>query len=90
MESRRLVADQLLGVSEVMGDFAKEIQKERENHHRQEEQILEAIQAFGIQIEQVEIYSLEQGNVDIDITIPRLAKGMGNVKKSLHQCFPIF
>jgi stage II sporulation protein E len=69
-ESRRLVAEQLLGVSEVMGDFAKEIQRERENHHKQEEQILEAIQEFGIQIEQVEIYSLEQGNVDIDMTIP--------------------
>ena len=36
-ESRRLVADQLLGVSEVMDDFAKEIQRERENHHKQEE-----------------------------------------------------
>ena len=40
-ESRRLVADQLLGVSEVMGNFAKEIQRERENHHNQEEQIFE-------------------------------------------------
>ncbi|KAB7664960.1 stage II sporulation protein E [Bacillus sp. B1-b2] len=69
-ESRKLVADQLLGVSEVMGDFAKEIQRERENHHKQEELILEAIQEFGIHIENVEIYSLEQGNVDIDITMP--------------------
>lgn len=69
-ESRKLVADQLLGVSEVMGDFAKEIQRERENHHKQEEQILEALQDFGVQIEQVDIYSLEQGNVDIDMTIP--------------------
>ncbi|WP_445492772.1 stage II sporulation protein E [Niallia sp. 03133] len=70
LESRKLVADQLLGVSEVMGDFAKEIQRERENHHKQEELILEAIQEFGLHIENVEIYSLEQGNVDIDITIP--------------------
>ena len=31
------MADQLLGVSEVMDDFAKEIQRERENHHKQEE-----------------------------------------------------
>ncbi|GKU85005.1 stage II sporulation protein E [Niallia sp. NCCP-28] len=69
-ESRKLVADQLQGVSEVMEDFAKEIQRERENHHKQEELILEAIQKFGIDIENVEIYSLEQGNVDIDITIP--------------------
>ncbi|WP_442597390.1 stage II sporulation protein E [Neobacillus sp. D3-1R] len=69
-ESRRLVADQLLGVSEVMGDFAKEIQRERETHHKQEDQILEALQEFGIHIENVEIYSLDQGNVDIDMTIP--------------------
>lgn len=79
-ESRRLVADQLLGVSEVMGDFAKEIQRERENHHKQEEQILEALQELGIHIEQVEIYSLEQGNVDIDMTIP-YCRGHGECEK---------
>jgi stage II sporulation protein E len=79
-ESRRLVADQLLGVSEVMGDFAKEIQRERENHSKQEEQILEALQDFGIHIEHVEIYSLEQGNVDIDMTIP-YCQGHGECEK---------
>ncbi|HAQ06756.1 MAG TPA: stage II sporulation protein E [Bacillus bacterium] len=79
-ESRRLVADQLLGVSEVMGDFAKEIQRERENHQQQEEQILEALQDFGVHIEQVEIYSLEQGNVDIDMTIP-YCQGHGECEK---------
>lgn len=79
-ESRRLVADQLLGVSEVMGDFAKEIQRERENHHKQEELILEALQDFGIHIEQVEIYSLEQRNVDIDMTIP-YCQGHGECEK---------
>ncbi|KIY22920.1 MULTISPECIES: stage II sporulation protein E [Mesobacillus] len=79
-ESRRLVADQLLGVSEVMGDFAKEIQRERENHSKQEELILESLQDFGIHIEQVEIYSLEQGNVDIDMTIP-YCQGLGECEK---------
>lgn len=79
-ESRRLVADQLLGVSTVMGDFAKEIQRERDNHQKQEEQILESLQEFGIQIEQVEIYSLEQGNVDIDMTIP-YCNGHGECEK---------
>ena len=44
----------------MMDNFAKEIQRERENHHKQEEQILEAIQEFGIHIEQVEIYSLNK------------------------------
>jgi stage II sporulation protein E len=79
-ESRRLVAEQLLGVSEVMENFAAEIQRERENHHKQEEQILEALQDFGIQIEQVEIYSLIKGNVDIDMTIP-FCNGHGECEK---------
>ncbi|MBP3039309.1 stage II sporulation protein E [Bacillaceae bacterium Marseille-Q3522] len=79
-ESRKLVADQLLGVSVVMGDFAKEIQKERENHHKQEELIVEALQGFGVHIEHIEIYSLEQGNVDIDVTIP-YCNGHGECEK---------
>ncbi|MDF2902752.1 MAG: stage sporulation protein serine/threonine phosphatase [Bacillus sp. (in: firmicutes)] len=79
-ESRRLVAEQLLGVSEVMENFAKEIQRERENHHKQEEQILESLQEFGIQIEQVEIYSLMKGNVDIDMTVP-YCEGHGECEK---------
>ncbi|MEH7354766.1 stage II sporulation protein E [Neobacillus drentensis] len=79
-ESRKLVADQLLGVSEVMDNFAKEIQRERENHHKQEEQIMEAIQEFGLQIEQVEIYSLEQGNVDIEMAVP-FCNGHGECEK---------
>lgn len=69
-ESRKLVAEQLLGVSEVMGDFAREIQREQENHYRQEEMMLDALQDFGVEIEQVEIFSIEPGNVDIDITLP--------------------
>lgn len=79
-DSRRLVADQLRGVSEVMGDFAKEIQRERKNHHIQEEQILEAISDFGIQLGNVEIYSLEKGGVDIDMTLP-LYRGGGECEK---------
>jgi stage II sporulation protein E len=79
-ESRKLVADQLLGVSEVMENFAKEIQRERENHHKQEEQIMEAMQSFGIHIEQVEIYSLEQGNVDIEMSLP-FCDGHGECEK---------
>lgn len=79
-ESRKLVADQLLGVSEVMDNFAKEIQRERENHHKQEELIMEAISEFGIPIEQVEIYSLEQGNVDIEMVVP-FGNGHGECEK---------
>ncbi|GIN42256.1 stage II sporulation protein E [Heyndrickxia oleronia] len=79
-ESRKLVAEQLLGVSEVMGDFAKEIQRERENHHKQEEMILDSLQDFGLDVEQVEIYSLNVGNVDIDMTIP-YCNGHGECEK---------
>lgn len=79
-ESRKLVAEQLQGVSDVMGDFAKEIQKERANHHQQEEIILDTLQQFGIELEQVEIYSLEEGNIDIDITIP-YCDGLGESEK---------
>lgn len=79
-ESRKLVADQLLGVSEVMENFAKEIQRERENHHRQEELILEALRDFGIEIENVDVYSLEQGNVDIEMTLPDY-EGHGECEK---------
>lgn len=79
-ESRKLVADQLLGVSQVMSDFAKEIQREGENHHLLEEQILDALQAFGIQIGHVDIYSVEQGNVDIELSIP-YCNGSGECEK---------
>nr|WP_241657792.1 stage II sporulation protein E [Anaerobacillus alkaliphilus] len=70
LESRRLVADQLLGVSKVMGDFAKEIQKERENLQMQEEQILDALHDAGVDIGHVEIFQLDEGNVDIEISVP--------------------
>ncbi|MFD1706510.1 stage II sporulation protein E [Siminovitchia sediminis] len=69
-ESRKLVAEQLLGVSEVMCDFAKEIKREQNNHHKQEEMLLDALQDFGIDIEYVEIYNLETGSIDIDLMVP--------------------
>ncbi|MFD1736913.1 stage II sporulation protein E [Bacillus salitolerans] len=79
-ESRRLVADQLLGVSQVMGDFAREIQRERENHTIQEDQILDALRDFGIEIGHADIYSLEQGNVDIEMSVP-YCNGSGECEK---------
>ncbi|MCT2534292.1 stage II sporulation protein E [Aquibacillus koreensis] len=68
-ESRRFVADQLLGVSEVMDNFAKEILKERENHEQQEVEIVAALKHMGIEIEKLDIYSLEKGNVDIEMNL---------------------
>lgn len=68
MESKRLVADQLQGVSDVMDDFAKEILKERQHHERQEMQIVNALKHMGIDLEKLDIFRLEKGNVDIEIT----------------------
>ncbi|MBB5325834.1 stage II sporulation protein E [Anoxybacillus tepidamans] len=79
-ESRKLVAEQLMGVSQVMEDFAKEIQRERENHYLQEEQIFRALQDFGIEIGHVDIYSLEKGNIDIEMSIP-YCEGRGECEK---------
>ncbi|MFC0472896.1 stage II sporulation protein E [Halalkalibacter kiskunsagensis] len=69
IESRRLVADQLLGVSRVMGDFAREIQKEKEAYHFQEEQMLEALRDVGLEIGHIDIYSLEKGNLEIEMSV---------------------
>ncbi|QDP38841.1 stage II sporulation protein E [Radiobacillus deserti] len=68
-ESRQFVADQLLGVSEVMGDFAKEIVKERENHEQQEVEIVAGLNHMGIELEKLDIYSLEKGNIDIEMNL---------------------
>ncbi|WP_424511386.1 stage II sporulation protein E [Scopulibacillus darangshiensis] len=69
-ESRRLVAEQLLGVSQVMGDFAKEIQREKNTHLQQEEQILLKFRDIGLDVENIDIFNLEEGAVDIEMTIP--------------------
>src|SRR5690625_1659677 len=68
-ESKRLVADQLQGVSDVMNDFAKEIIKEKQHHEEQELQINYALKNMGMELENLEIYQLEKGNVDIEMTV---------------------
>ncbi|SEO91455.1 stage II sporulation protein E [Amphibacillus marinus] len=68
-ESRRFVADQLLGVSEVMDNFAREIVHEREHHDLQEQQIVNALTSIGMEIEQLDIYSLRKGEIDIEMTL---------------------
>ncbi|WAA09474.1 stage II sporulation protein E [Fervidibacillus albus] len=79
-ESRRLVVDQLEGVSQVMENFAKEIRREQENHEKQEEQLMNAIEAIGLDIDDIEIYNLKSGEVDIDIRFP-YCDGMGQCEK---------
>ncbi|MBP1970382.1 stage II sporulation protein E [Virgibacillus natechei] len=69
MESKQLVADQLQGVSDVMEDFSKEILKERQHHEQQELEIVHALNHMGINLEKLDIYKLETGNVDIEMTV---------------------
>ncbi|MDQ0209219.1 stage II sporulation protein E [Alkalicoccobacillus murimartini] len=69
-ESRKLVADQLLGVSQVMGDFAKEIQKEKEAHFQQEEELMEMLRGAGMEVGHLDIYSLKPGQAEIELSVP--------------------
>ncbi|WP_066185605.1 MULTISPECIES: stage II sporulation protein E [Gracilibacillus] len=69
LESRRFVADQLQGVSDFMQNFAEEIMKEKENHEQQEVEIVAALKHVGIELEKLDIYSLEPGNIDVEMVI---------------------
>ncbi|OXM14573.1 stage II sporulation protein E [Paenibacillus herberti] len=66
-ESRQLVADQLTGVSQIMEDLAREIQREGQQLHLQEEQIRDALESLGLSIHGIDIISLEEGNVEIEV-----------------------
>ncbi|GKU77080.1 stage II sporulation protein E [Paenibacillus sp. L3-i20] len=66
-DSRQLVADQLFGVSQVMEDLSKEIKREGQTLHLQEEQIREAVEGLGLSIQGVDIVNLEEGNVEIEV-----------------------
>lgn len=79
-ESKRLVSDQLLGVSQVMDDLAKEIKREGQALHTQEEQIREALEDLGLSIHSIDIYSLDEGNVEIEM-IHQFNKGYDECRK---------
>ncbi|UTR16664.1 stage II sporulation protein E [Salipaludibacillus sp. LMS25] len=70
LESRQLVAEQLIGVSQVMEDFAKDIQREKKVHEQQEIDIKNCLAEAGVDVDLVDIYSLEPGNVDVEMIIP--------------------
>lgn len=79
-DSRQLVADQLLGVSQVMEDLAKEIKREGQTLHLQEEQIREAVEGLGLSIQGIDIVNLEEGNVDIEV-YHTFSKGFDECRK---------
>jgi stage II sporulation protein E len=80
VDSRELVADQLNGVSQVMEDLAKEIKREGQELFLQEEQIRSALEEFGLSIHGIDIISLDEGNVEIEI-IHSYTKGFDECRK---------
>jgi stage II sporulation protein E len=66
-DSRYLVADQLSGVSQVMDDLVKEIRREAQQMERQEEEIREAIDRLGLAVQSIDIMSLEEGRIEIEM-----------------------
>ncbi|WP_188207351.1 stage II sporulation protein E [Alkalibacillus aidingensis] len=68
-ESRKFVSEQLSGVSEVMNNFAKEVVKEREEYFWYEQEIRRLMDQHNISIEHLELFSVDQGNVDIEMTV---------------------
>ncbi|MCZ8517582.1 stage II sporulation protein E [Paenibacillus filicis] len=80
IDSRQLVADQLSGVSQVMEDLAKEIKREGQELFMQEEQIRSALEELGLSIHSIDIISLDEGNVEIEI-IHQYTKGFDECRK---------
>src|SRR5690606_39407896 len=68
-ETRRLVSDQLSGVAEVMSNLAGDIRREAQAMTAQEEQIHQALEELGLSIQRVEVINLEEGKVEIEITL---------------------
>jgi stage II sporulation protein E len=80
MDSRKLVADQLSGVSQVMEDLAKEIKREGQEMFLQEEQIRHALEELGLSIHSIDVIRLDVGNVEIEIIHP-YTKGFDECRK---------
>lgn len=66
-DSRLLVADQLSGVSQVMDDLVKEIRREAQQMEFQEGQIRDALDRLGLAIQNIDIISLEEGHIEIEM-----------------------
>lgn len=69
-DARRLVGEQLSGVSRVMRDFSREIQQDVEDLDIQQQQIHEALEDLGLSIRHVDVVSLDPGNVEIKVSLP--------------------
>ncbi|MET3683749.1 stage II sporulation protein E [Alkalibacillus flavidus] len=68
-ESRQFVSEQLNGVSEVMNNFAQEMVKEREDFVWHEQMIRRMLYDNRFVLEHLELFSIEKGNVDLEMTV---------------------
>lgn len=80
IESRKLVADQLFGVSSVMDDLVDEMKREGQQLFRQEEQIRQALDRLGLSIPEIEIISLDEGRIEIEM-LHQFVGGMDECRK---------
>ncbi|MFC4767559.1 stage II sporulation protein E [Effusibacillus consociatus] len=67
-DSRDLVAAQLHGVSAIMRELTEELQKENHASADHEELIVASLEQLGLSIRSVDIISLEEGKVEIEVT----------------------
>lgn len=79
-DSKQLVSDQLTGVSQVMDDLAKEIQREGQEMFLQEEQIRYAVEGLGLSVHSIDVISLDEGNVEIEM-VHQYHKGLDECRK---------
>lgn len=69
-ETRHIVSEQLSGMSKVMMDWAFDIRRETQVLTAQEEQIQKALEDLGMSIHRVDVISLDEGNVEVEVTLP--------------------
>lgn len=67
---RQMIAQQFSGISQVMSQFAHSVEREGTVFKRQELSIRESIENLGIQIDDVQILSLTEGEMELAITLP--------------------
>jgi stage II sporulation protein E len=81
-ESRKLVSEQLFGVSQVMDDLVKEIRREGQTLFLQEEQITQVLEEMGLSVHSIEILSLDEGNIEIEI-VHAFQRGFDECRKMI-------
>ncbi len=81
-DSRKLVSEQLFGVSQVMDDLVKEIRREGQGLFLQEEQITQVLEEMGLQVQRLDIISLDEGNVEIEV-VHSFRRGFDECRKMI-------